>query len=150
MPTFNEFQWATFFYWICSYGGNIGGDIDYVPLMRNAQFLERLRTHPETIETKEIKDKLIYFLNKWKCRLSTDDSVGEEIVKVLVQHKAKLSNLKNLLLLDMPNSTPSLRDSIISIFDDFDQIQHFGPTAISKTMHILCPDLFIMGWTAPL
>ena len=77
MLKFMEFQWAAFLYWVVSYRGNIGGDQDYVPLMSNAASLERLRNTPSELNTREISDHVILFLNQWKCMVK-DDGRGKD------------------------------------------------------------------------
>ena len=61
MVTWNEFAWAAFLY------GAIGGDRDYQALMRNTEFLQRLRSKPDEIERTEIRERVIEgFLNRWR------------------------------------------------------------------------------------
>lgn len=144
MLTFTEFQWAAFLYWAVSYGGNIGGDQDYVPLMTNSAFLERLRRHPEGLSAQEVRRHVIDFLNRWKCRVKDDDATAEAIKRVVVNFKGMASYSRSAKLLDLNNTQDSIRGEIVSLYAQFDVIAHFGPTATSKVMHLLNPDLFVM------
>jgi hypothetical protein len=144
MLKFMEFQWAAFLYWAVSYGGNIGGDQNYVPLMGNVAFLERLRNNPDELNNQEIREHVILFLNQWKCMVKDDDATSEAIKTVLVESKYALSKLGNKTILDINDLSGSLTKEITLLYDRFDRIPRFGPTATSKAMHILKPDLFVM------
>ena len=144
MLKFIELQWAAFLYWAVSYGGNIGGDQDYVPLMSNTVFLERLRSNPAELTIKEISDNVILFLNRWKCMVKDDDATAEAIKRALVESKRVLRNLGSKTVLDIDILSDSQRNEIAGLYFEFDMISRFGPTATSKTMHILKPDLFVM------
>ena len=144
MLRFNEFQWTAFLYWAVSYGGNIGGDQDYVPLMSDVVFLERLRNNPHELTIQEISETVILFLNKWKCMVKDDSATAEAIRSVLVESKAVLQNLGGVTILDVATLSDSKVSEISSLYNKFDGIPRIGPTATSKTMHILKPDLFVM------
>ena len=144
MLKFAKFQWAAFLYWAVSYGGNIGGDQDYVPTMQKTNFLNRLRSHPEELTSHEIKEHLISFLNLWKCRMKDDDVTANAIKKVPVKFSEELSFLRNERLIDFGNLEDSVRSKIVSLYSELNNIPHFGPTATSKTIHVIYPDLFVM------
>lgn len=144
MLTFNELQWAVFLYWAVSYGGNIGGDQDYVPLMSKVEFLERLRNNPRELSIQEIRQEVILFLNKWKCMVKDDDVTGEEIKSAIIDSKEMLHDLTSTNMLELGSLPESKKNEIVSIYNRFDYVRHMGPTATSKTLHILKPDLFVM------
>lgn len=144
MLKFIEFQWAAFLYWAVSYGGNIGGDQDYVPLMSNTVFLERLRNNPDELSIREISEHVILFLNRWKCMVKDDRATAEATKRVLVQSNRVLRNLRSKTILDIDNLSDLQRNEMVSVYSQFDLIPHFGPTAVSKIVHILKPDLFVM------
>ncbi len=144
MLKFTDFEWASFLYWAVSYGGNIGGDRDYVPLMSDAVFLERLRNHPEELTLKEIRDRVILFLNQWKCRIKDDDEIAEGIKEVLLKSKELLKDIEGKTLLDIDNLSSTQKGNIEELYLELDTIPHFSSTAISKTMHVLKADLFVM------
>ena len=144
MLRFIDFEWAAFLYWAVSYGGNIGGDQDYVPLMSDTVFLERLRNNPHELTIQEISKTVILFLNKWKCMVKDDDATAEAIKSVLVESKEVLQNLRGVTILDVVTLSNSKAGDISALYSKFDEIPRFGPTATSKTMHILEPGLFVM------
>jgi hypothetical protein len=144
VPKFVEFEWAAFLYWVVSYGGNIGGDQDYVPLMSDAVFLERLRNNSSEVTLQEIRGNVILFLNRWKCMVKDDDATAEAIKKILVKSKGTLQNLSYKSILDVDTLSNFQMNEISALYSEFDTIPRFGPTATSKVMHILNPDLFVM------
>lgn len=144
MPTFTEFQWAAFLYWAVSYGGNIGGDKDYVPLMTNTLFLEKLRSNPEELNTQEIREQVILFLNQWKCMVKDDEPTAAKVKKAVIKFKQEASYLGGATILSVNSLPATLKNKISSLYNEFDNIPHFGPTATSKLMHILNPHLFVM------
>lgn len=144
MLKFADFEWAAFLYWAVSYGGNIGGDQDYIPLMSDNMFLKCLRENPEDLTLKEIRDKVILFLNRWKCRIKDDNEIAEAIKQALIRSKDTLHNIQGTSLLNIDMLSETKRDQIIEIYSEIDDIRYFSLTAISKTMHILKPDLFVM------
>jgi hypothetical protein len=101
MLKFLDFEWAAFFYWAVSYGGNIGGDQDYIPLMSDDVFLKRLRENPEDLTLREISDKVIQFLNRWKCRIKDDNEIASAIKKVLIKSKETLIDIRGINLLNI-------------------------------------------------
>jgi len=153
LTNFNEFQWAIFLYWAVSYKddlkGNKGSDLDYINLMSEAEFLRDLRSQPNQLKVEDIQNKVIGFLNLWKCRIKGDDQIALKLREVLVQSQQSLNDLKSLSIFDFNNSSATQNDEIQDIYSRIDKIPHFGPTAIAKTLHILQPSLFVM-WDNPI
>ena len=124
-----EFSWAAFYFGIIS--GDIKGDSDYLALMGRNQFLQRLRTNPETIEVSNIREKIISdFLNRWKCRvINTEDAANEmrESLRRLVDHLYALRGLR--IDIFQPEITVNVGAVILtSGFSPFDPtpFTHFG------------------------
>lgn len=138
MLTFTEFEWTAFIYWAVSYGGNQ----DYVPLMTNTPFLKRLKENPDELSADEIRDKIIDFLNRWKCRISNDSA--ETVKEKLVETRPLTQSLSDKRLFDVNDSLKSSKTGMMKLYEKFDSIPHFGATATSKILHIINPDLFVM------
>lgn len=148
MVTWNEFAWAAFLY------GAIGGDRDYQALMRNTEFLQRLRSKPDEIGRTEIRERVIEgFLNRWRCRLPNNPESGEAILtslRILQPHIRVLSPLDIETVdfkqnLSVAGHQLTAGDAIAMCYQRLkDSVYRLGDTATSKLLHILQPHLFVM------
>ena len=148
MPTWDEFAWAAFLY------GAIGGNYDYQGLMRQTHLLGSLRTNPTGLQTNQIQQKVVRdFLNRWKCRVQNTPQSANAIQTTL-QNLLPYTQILNGLIIatvnftqqvNVNNSLMTVGQVIVHCYTKVRNIKYkFGPTATSKLLHILQPELFIM------
>ena len=128
----------------------LSGGQAYIDVISNGTFLEILRHHPGDLDFNEIRFGLIEFLNKWGCRLRNYDNLTASNLKnCLVGIHPDLLSLQNHSILSFDFQAPGNKERIEHVFNNFwsygSQIaRNFGPTATSKTLHIINPNLFTM------
>jgi len=126
------------------------GNNAYLDAIGNEDFLEMLRFHPQDLEVYEIRNVLVKFLNKWGCRLRNYDNITASNLKnCIVSIHPELLSVQNHSILDFDFEVTENGEKIERIFNSFwfygSQIaKNFGPTATSKTLHIINPALFTM------
>lgn len=148
MVTWNEFAWATFLY------GAIGGDRDYQHLVNQTQFLVSLRSDPTALQTDQIQQHLIKgFFNRWKCRVENTPQSAQAIRGTLYNLMPYLSALNTVTVtnlnlantVNINNRPMTVHEVIQHCYDTLRDIGYrFGPTATSKLLHVLQPELFVM------
>jgi hypothetical protein len=122
----------------------------YIDVISNDTFLEILRYHPGDLDVNEIRFVLIEFLNKWGCRLRNYDNLtAENLRNCIVRIHPELLVTQDFSILTFNFEIVENREGIERIFNSFwfygSQIaKNFGPTATSKVLHIINPDLFVM------
>jgi len=128
----------------------LSGNQAYLDVIGNEGFLETLRYHPKDLDVNEIRNILVKFLNKWGCMLRNYDTVTASNLKdCIVDIHSDLLAIQNYSILDFDFEITENRDRIEHIFNSFwfyrsRIVKNFGPTATSKTLHIINHDLFIM------
>lgn len=122
----------------------------YLTVLRREAFLKMLRHKPQSLAVNEVRDILVQFLNDWGCRLRNyDDVTASNLKKCIIDVHPELSAIQDLSILEFDFENISNRERIENIFNKFwhygSQItKNFGPTATSKTLHIINPKLFAM------
>ena len=149
-PTWDGFAWAVFYYGVVS--RDITGRSDYLELMRQTRFLQDLRTNPNSLQANDIRQKVIRgFLNRWRCRVK--NVAANSIQRTLQSLVPYLRALNNLSIQSIQFNNPVIvgnNNMTISQVIEYCYTQvrnigyNFGPTATSKLLHILQPDLFVM------
>lgn len=111
-------------------------------------FLDKLRKNPQSISDEEIENTLIKgFINKWKCRVKNNTESARAIKECIDKLKPQLQNLNGIHIETETIDLNKLKPIIIEIYDEIRgslKDYRFGPTAISKLLHIINPDLFVM------
>jgi len=126
----------------------LSGNQAYLDVISNGRFLEILRYHPEDLNVDETRSVLIGFLNKWGCRLRNYDSLTASNLKnCVVGIHRELLVIQDFSILNF--EITENRERIERIFNSFwfygsPIAKNYGPTAASKTIHIINPNLFIM------
>jgi len=148
MPTWNQFAWAVVLFWAMS-----DQNRSYQDLLSDERFLNTLRNDPTQLDTEQILDNIIRFLNAWHCRIERADAAGQAILDVLIQTHPYLQALgdfdlrtvdfgANVIVEERPIS---ISQACKKFYDDLRSIGHrFGATATSKLLHLLQPNLFVM------
>lgn len=128
----------------------LSGGQAYIDVISNDRFLEILRYHPGDLDVSEIRFVLIEFLNKWGCRLRNYDNLtAENLRNCIVRIHPELLVTQDFSILTFNFEIVENRQRIEKIFNSFwfygsDIAKNFGPTATSKVLHIINPDLFVM------
>ena len=148
MPTWDEFAWAAFLY------GATDGDSDYQDLMGQTQFLNSLRANPRELQTSQIQQQLILgFINRWNCRAKNTQESAQAIRTILQHLLPYLQVLNRFTIMDVNfTGTVSVNNNQMTVSKVIDSYYkkvktigyRFGPTATSKLLHILQPELFVM------
>lgn len=129
---------------------SIGGNQAYLNIIGEEEFLEILRVHPQDLDVTEIRDILVEFLNRWGCRLRNYDNVtASNLKRCVVDIHPEFLAIQNYSILNYNLEVPENRERIERIFNRFwfygsEIAKNFGPTATSKVLHIINPDLFVM------
>jgi len=120
----------------------------YLGVLRNRAFLERLRYSPQSLDVTDVRHILVQFLNDWGCRLKNYDNVTAANLKnCILRYHHDLFAIQNYSTLDFDFEDETNKRKIENIFDGFWDsriARNFGPTAISKTLHIINPYFFGM------
>lgn len=122
----------------------------YLSIVGNDRFLETLRYHPQDLNVNDVRNIFVEFLNKWGCRLRNYDNVTATNLKnCIVGVHSELLPIQNYSILDFDLDAAENRERIENVFNRFwfygsNIAKNFGPTATSKTIHIINPNLFIM------
>lgn len=151
MPDFDDIIWAA----IASRDPMIlreafSGNQAYLNVIGDEMFLENLRYHPQDLDVNETRRVLVDFLNKWGCRLRNYDNVTASHLKdCVVDIHPDLLAIQNYSILNFDFEVTENRERIEHIFNSFWHYgspiaKNFGPTATSKTIHIINPKLFVM------
>lgn len=148
-----QFAWSCFLY------GGIGGDQDYQHIMKNTALLQQLRQAPQSISNRDFQDKVISrFLNKWKCRTPNNPRAASIIKNQLIQLHPYVQAISKLTIRDSFASSVTVpshgQQTLGQIIDhSYSTLKgctnRFGPTATSKLLHVLLPEVFVM-WDGPI
>ncbi|MEA2033230.1 MAG: hypothetical protein U9N41_06570 [Euryarchaeota archaeon] len=136
-PSFYEIVWSVALRKIVDYNKS------YDALMKKKDFLEKLRVCPIELTKKEIIYHLIEnFLNKWGCRITKVkyDAVSSELKEFFIKNTKLFYLGENILIFDFNKNEKEL----ITLFKELGEVNEIGPTGVSKILHVLNPDLFVM------
>jgi len=107
--------------------------------------------HLEKLDQEQIKDDIIGFLNRWKCRVSYQSAASlKQILENLPLYYAKMEN-EAIEVIDFDQSKIPEKQHLLNsemirdIMKNFLTVRpKFGPVAASKLMHMAIPHLFMM------
>lgn len=134
--------------WAATTFGNHYDNDNYQYVFKQGDFIETLRFRPAELNIKDIRDILVDFLNKWGCRLKNyDDSTASNLKTCLIKTHSDLLSMQQKTIFDLEDDFG--KEKIENIFNSFwfygsDITKNFGPTATSKTLHLINPRLFTM------
>lgn len=121
-------EWATFLY------NAMGEDTSYI----DASIKVR-----RDLKKDSPGNAIVDFLNHWRMRVSsTNVSTG-----INEKYKSKVKTLLEVLpnsLLELDLSDTHARERITDLFNCLDEIPSINDTGVSKILHIIKPDLFVM------
>jgi hypothetical protein len=144
MITWKQFESAVFRYReIANY------DQSYEEIMNDEYFTKSLMTNPNLKEMQ----KIIHFLNSWRCRVKSGIESENILLSVTIENLSLLNILKNYSI-DSVNFDEviyghefklKVKDLVILVYSKFrDMDFKFGSTATTKLLHIFAPHLFVM------
>jgi len=106
------------------------------------------------LSVEEVKEKVIRFLNRWKCRLPCTDDLGNRIKNTYRQLISHLGVLKDETLEDIDfgeiksfgNEKLENKEIICHVFDKISEMGAYGyrPVPASKLLHMVNQKLFVM------
>jgi len=128
----------------------VAGDQAYVKILKQQNFLQKLRDRPGDVRVEEIRNILVKFLNRWGCRLRNYDNVAASGLQgCLVRTHPELSDLQKYSIFDFSLENVEMTEEVERVFTGFwhcgsgsAAAGNFGPTATSKLLHIINPDFF--------
>lgn len=134
---FNELAWAA----VCFYYHS-AGDKRYGSIMREKDFLSRLRQCPQTVTVKEFEAKAIdSYINLENKDLLVSRQLAEKILNKIVDIQPELASLSEVSLMEC-----SLNDSLLleAIAATYAELRAYGLwiTGASKMAHLLNDRLF--------
>jgi len=105
------------------------------------------------VPTGKVKDVVLGFLNKWKCRIPVNDRIANAIkesflgcapfLRILGEQKlAEIDFMGTQTILDHTISNRQVIRCIFAVFSDIGQ--RFSSVAASKTLHMIIPELFMI------
>ncbi len=130
-PTLRDIEWASVLYTLTS-----GYDKDYVTYMRK---LDGYRPFDEKKQEGDFKpgDVIIEFLHKWHTQ-GVPSKISGKLTEKIKKNADRIDSLLEVPLHEVSES------DIKDLYNQFINIKGFGPTATAKTLHLLCPETFIM------
>lgn len=137
MPSFKELAWATFLFRVMEMNE------DYINLLQEREFLNRLRNNPQQLGLGEIGEKLLKgFLNKWRCRVENNARSRQSVKEALQDLKIDILQGERIETITFQEKESSI---IMEAYSRIRSIGYgFGPTATSKLLHLLNTNLFVM------
>lgn len=132
-PTFRDIEWASFLYTVTT-----GFDESYANTMSK---LDRYRPFENSIPEGDstLGKEIIYFLHRWHTQ-GVPNTSKVPLTKRIRELSCELDSLHGTTLHEVSaEEAEGIYERISS-----PKIEGFGPTAIAKTLHILCPNTFVM------
>jgi hypothetical protein len=111
------------------------------------RFAEVQADSRKTDEVKHIDKVLIPFLTNWGLMsrvVGRKDIKWTEITEALRNLESHLKTLRGKKILSVDLAEKQTIDSIIIIYDKLRSFKNMGPTTLSKTLHLLNPQIFVM------
>lgn len=139
---FNELSWAG----ICFYYRSIG-DQKYCKIMRDTQFISKLREAPFDVNPAEFEEKvLLDYVNIESYDLLIGHDLAKNVLTRIIELHQDISSLQDVTLLDCDLSRSDIAEKINNIYMVFFLVPGLWMTGVSKIIHILNNRLFaIMG-----
>ena len=130
----------------------VAGDQAYVKILKQQNFLQKLRDRPGDLRVEEIRNILVKFLNRWGCRLRNYDNVtASGLQGCLVRTHPELSDLQKYSIFDFSLENVEMTEEVERVFTGFwhcgsgsTAAGNFGPTATSKLLHVINPAFFAL------
>ncbi|HEY56095.1 MAG TPA: hypothetical protein G4N90_01505 [Dehalococcoidia bacterium] len=135
---FNQLSWGA----VCFYYRALG-DHRYSKIMRDTQFLSRLRREPFNIGAAEFEEKvLLDHINIENYDLLIGHGLARNVLDTIIKLMPETSPLENATLLDCDLSDRAITDKINTIYTSVYSINGLWLTGVSKIVHLLNDKLF--------
>lgn len=148
-PSWEKFVWSTFLFHMWS------SNDAYIQLMNDQVYTKQiLETLPnfDNLDTEYVVRRIIEFLQDYGCHTPKNSNLVSRLKKTLQESTSYLQALNSLEItticfdntLCLQGTVQGIREIIQNIYNKFIAIEHIGPTASTKILHILQPRLFVM------
>jgi hypothetical protein len=137
---FNQLAWGT----VCFYYRS-AGDNKYSKIMRNTEFLSKLRDTPSDISPAEFEEKvLLDHVNIENYDLLIGHNLAQNVLNKIVELYPETSSLQNVTLLDCDLSDDTITEKINKVYAGLYSTQGLWLTGVSKIAHLLNDKLFAL------
>jgi hypothetical protein len=135
---FNQLSWGA----VCFYYRSIG-DQKYSKIMRDTQFLSRLRKEPSDISAAEFEEKvLLDHVNIENYDLLIGHGLAKNVLDTIVKLMPETTPLENITLIDCDLSDRAITERISRIYAGVYSVDGLWLTGVSKIVHLLNDKLF--------
>jgi hypothetical protein len=135
---FSQICWGA----VCFYYRALG-DQKYSKIMRDTQFLSRLRREPFNVSAAEFEEKvLLDHVNIENYDLLIGHGLSRNILDTIIKLLPETSPLENVTLLDCDLSDRGVTDRISQIYASIYSVNGLWLTGVSKVVHLLNDKLF--------
>ncbi len=135
---FNQLAWGA----VCFYYRSLG-DNKYSKIMRDTDFLTRLRHEPSNISAIEFEEKvLLDHVNIENYDLLIGHGLARNVLDKIIQLQPETFALKDITLLDCDLSDRNISDKINIIYSSVYSVNGLWLTGVSKIVHLLNDKLF--------
>jgi hypothetical protein len=134
---FNELAWSA----VCFYYRS-NGDRRYCTIMKNTDFLARLRNQPETLSVKEFGENAILdYINLEHYDLLVSHRLAEKVLVKIIEMKPEIELLSGLSLRACDLKDSQITEAMINIYSG---LRAYGlwVTGASKIAHLVNDQLF--------
>ncbi len=135
---FSQLAWGA----ICFYYRSIG-DNKYSKIMRDADFLTRLKHEPSSVNAQEFEERvLLDHINIENYDLLLGHGLAKSVLERIVELRPVVSPLLDVTLLDCDLSDSEITTRINTIYARIYSINGLWLTGVSKIVHLLNDSLF--------
>jgi hypothetical protein len=135
---FNQLAWGA----VCFYYRSLG-DNKYSKIMRNTEFLTRLRREPLNISAIEFEEKvLLDHVNIENYDLLIGHGLARNVLDKIIELQPEIYYLEDTTLLECDLSNRDVTDKINRIYSSVYSINGLWLTGVSKIVHLLNDKLF--------
>jgi hypothetical protein len=135
---FNQLAWGS----VCFYYRSLG-DNKYSKIMRDTDFLARLRREPFNVNAIEFEEKvLLDHVNIENYDLLIGHGLARNVLDRIIELQSDIYSLEDTTLLECDLSNRDVTDKINRIYSSVYSINGLWLTGVSKIVHLLNDKLF--------
>jgi hypothetical protein len=137
---FNQLSWGV----VCFYY-RLAGDNRYCRIMRDTEFLTKLRQSPSDITPKEFEEKvLLDHVNIENYDLLIGHNLARNVLGKIMELHPIITSLQDMALLDCDLSDDGVVNRINRVYSGLYSVPGLWLTGISKIAHLLNDKLFVI------
>jgi hypothetical protein len=137
---FNQLSWGV----VCFYY-RLAGDNRYCKIMRDTDFLVKLRQSPSDITPKELEEKvLLDHVNIENYDLLIGHNLAQNVLGKIIELQPIVASLQNITLLDCDLSDGEVAGRLNKVYSELYSVSGLWLTGISKIAHLLNDKLFVI------